>query len=594
MTVREEGKRRAVVWIGFWLCLAMMLWLYPVRVRAAAGSITLKLPAGTQVEMTVYPVASNESGTYVCTGAFANAGITVPDLNQAENAKNAAEQFAAFAEAGKLTGMSATVDASGICRFTGLDPALYLVLQTGGRDVLEVQRLLVPIPYLADDQGTASYDAVLEPKYEVPDGAVLLNKTDESGNVIAGVTFMLQKKTYVGENGTLPQNVVSGTDVGGRFYWETVQQQLTTDANGQIALDGLSFGMYQFVEIQTPAGYVLDPSAHFFEIKAAGVLVRPNGIYEAGSDAVPVVSVVNRREQTGSVTVRKTLTDSEGRYIAVPDLTFYVALFADEARTQRISEVKAIHFTSTSTSTVTFENLKLGTRYYVGETDVNGILQTGQVAGDGVYAAEYPEGYSIQPSRRAPDGTVAFRNVYTELPFGFYYEGMLTVTKKVLRGTDPYKTNETFYAAVFEDEEYTQRYGDVITLAVNGESEVSQTVPVLIGATPNTAKTYYVTETDQDGNPLSKEDGLAFEVSIDQAAVKFDGDHMDHTVVITNTYPPETPDTPNTPNTPNSPGGSNVRTGDETPVARYIALLVAAAVVIAGALLVGRRKRKER
>ena len=593
MTVNEESRKRTGSWIGAWLLMALLLMLYPARVRAAGtGSITLKLPENaSSVQVTVYPVASNETGNYVCTGAFASSGITIPDLNNAENAKNAAEQFAAYAENSQVTGVSATPDASGICRFTGLEPALYLVLQTAGRDVLEVQRLLVPIPYLADANGNVSYDAVLEPKYEVPDGAVILNKTDENSNVIADVTFMLQKKTYVGEGGSLPENVVSGTDVGGRFYWETVQQKLTTDANGQIALDGLSFGMYQFVEIQTPAGYVLDPAPHFFEIKSAGTLVQANGRYQAGSEAVPVVSVVNRKEQTGSITVRKTLTDSDGRYIAVPDLTFYVALFSDEARTERISDVKPIRFTSVSTSSVTFENLKLGTTYYVGETDADGILQTGQVAGDGVYTAEYPGGYSIQPTRRAPDGTVAFRNVYTELPHGFYYEGQLTVTKKVLRGTSAYKTNETFYAAVFTDAAHTERYGDVIALEMNGESEVSQTIPVYIGTTPEATMTYYVAETDKDGNPLSNDSGLAFEVSIDKATVKFNGSQMENTVVITNTYPPETPDTPTTPG--HSGGGSNVRTGDETPIMRYVVLLAVAVVVIVGGVLLGRRKRNK-
>ena len=102
--------------------------------------------------------------------------------------------------------------------------------------------------------------------------------------------------------------------------------------------------------------------------------------------------------------------------------------------------------------------------------------------------------------------------------------------------------------------------------------------------------TYYVAETDKDGNPLSNGSGLAFEVSIDKAAVKFDGSQMENTVVITNTYPPETPDTPAT---PGRSGGSGIRTGDETPVVRYVVLLVMAAVVIIGGVLLGRRKRNK-
>ena len=128
--MNEESRKRTGSWIGAWLLLALLLMLYPARVRAAGtGSITLKLPENaSSVQVTVYPVASNETGNYVCTGAFASSGITIPDLNNAENAKNAAEQFAAYAENSQVTGVSATPDASGICRFTGLEPALYLVL----------------------------------------------------------------------------------------------------------------------------------------------------------------------------------------------------------------------------------------------------------------------------------------------------------------------------------------------------------------------------------------------------------------------------------------------------------------------------------
>ena len=103
--------------------------------------------------------------------------------------------------------------------------------------------------------------------------------------------------------------------------------------------------------------------------------------------------------------------------------------------------------------------------------------------------------------------------------------------------------------------------------------------------------TYYVAETDKDGNPLSNDSGLAFEVSIDKATVKFNGSQMENTVVITNTYPPETPDTPTTPG--RSSGGSNVRTGDETPIVRYAVLLAVAAVVLIGGVLLGRRKRNK-
>ncbi len=48
---------------------------------------------------------------------------------------------------------------------------------------------------------------------------------------------------------------------------ETIKE-LTTDTLGQILVEGLTPGGYEFMEISAPAGFILDPTIHEFRIPA--------------------------------------------------------------------------------------------------------------------------------------------------------------------------------------------------------------------------------------------------------------------------------------------------------------------------------------
>ena len=91
-------------------------------------------------------------------------------------------------------------------------------------------------------------------------------------------------------------------------------------------------------------------------------------------------------------------------------------------------------------------------------------------------------------------------------PDGFYKQGQLTITKKVL-GADggTRNSNEVFYAGIFDDAAHTQLSQQVeqniIKLDMDGGYEVSEIINV--GLAQSGAKvTLYVTETDSNGNQL--------------------------------------------------------------------------------------------
>lgn len=668
------------------------------------GSVELTLPAeAAKAELTLYRVADYDetSQAFTFCGVFENCGINLLDLEDAQEAAKAAQQLAALAKEKHAEGIAKTADAGGLISWTDLRLGYYLIVQSAGQEYVEVQKVLVPLPYLAED-GSSVYDAVLSPKYDIPNGAAILNKVDDDGAKVAKADFVLQRKVYVSAEGELPAGVETGQDVDGRFFWEEVQQHLLTDDNGQIALTSLPFGIYRLTETSAPAGFILAGNPNYFSIEKAGEIKKIGGIYtpasgkveeltvvnrqttvkvnkvdkngkpvpgaklvvkavdgrvarsdgsldssgaftfvtteepyelkrlpagdyllseveapegyrvskdvpftvEDGVDSVNEVTMVDEKEEktTVSLSVTKKLVDQHELELSAAEDTFYVALFEDAERTKKVSNVQALHFEGSSSETVTFSNLEVGKTYYVGETDEFGVSTEVVSADEGVYAPVYPgDTYEITPARNNTQEEYAFENMFYDLPSGYTYVGHLTVTKKVLKGTEPYDTDETFYAAVFRDRQCTQQEGEVIALPMEGGSETSVTVSVFVGENASDSVTYYVAETDENGNVLDAASGLEYEVYVDKTEITMSPEQSSEEVTITNTYGPdetETPDLPggNTYTGGNPSGGTSstaARTGDSTRIVPYIILLVLAAVIVAGAVIVRRKKRNK-
>lgn len=714
-TLRSEriGKCFFAVWI-----LAAVLWLTgAVHVFAEeSGSITLQFDhSAPGVAMTLYRVTGYEGGQYPLQGVFADCGISLENLVDAKKTQEIAAQLTAIAEQKGAVGTEKEMDGSGTLSFTGLEPGWYLLVQTAGLTEIEIQKVLVPVPF-TDSNGSPSYNVVVAPKYTIPDGAVILDKVDDDGALVAHAVFRLDKKVYISEDGTLPDGVETGEDGSGRFYWEPVQTGLELNDQGQLAVTGLIRATYRFVETEAPAGYIKRDTPYYFSVTAAGTVVENGGIYKKETGKVEKVTavndqtkvVVNKVDESGAAVAGAKLTvkDSEGNVLrgddgsatylfttteepyelkripagdyylcevespegyevaadepftvtgkadesatvtmvdkketpteadltvtkTITDIsdfplmatgTFYVALFSDEACTQRVSGVKELTFDGTVSASVTFSNLEVGTVYYVSETDEAGEALLSGAVDDKTFIPVYADGQtvSIEPDR--PHTEFAFKNMFYELPYNYYYYGKLTITKQTFRGNDPYNTDEVFYAGVFEDSNYTQRLGDVIELAMYGGSETSVTVNVAIGNDPNGSKTYYVAETDEDGNVLKNSPDLEFEISVDKTEMtlrpKTDGTVPEETVTIKNIFreeetetetetTPQTETTPTTepettpqttpPGTPSTnPPSGNVRTGDDTPIAQIAVVFAVAGVAVILLAATGMRKRKKK
>ena len=366
--------------------------------------------------------------------------------------------------------------------------------------------------------------------------------------------------------------------------------------------------IYTLRETVAPDGYLLTSDTTF--------VLKEDGTVDAEKTTAVskdgVLLVQDKLATSASIAVTKKLTYI-GESLAARDQTFYVALYSDKECTQRVSDVKALEFKNADASTVVFsENIKAGKTYYIAECTQDGISQTiGALADGTVYEAVFGNGNSTTVTEVNGTTTVSFENVFSSFPpDGFYKQGQLTITKKVL-GADggTRNSNEVFYAGIFDDAAHTQLSQQVeqniIKLDMDGGYEVSETINV--GLAQSGAKvTLYVTETDSNGKPIAGSEGFGYKVTVSADSVTLDETNMTAEVVITNQEESTVTETP-TP-TPSSDGGNSggsedhsggygggklPKTGDDTPIGTYLMLLLAAAMLAAETERRRRRNKRQ-
>lgn len=268
------------------------------------GSITINISASdvggssppSGMRFTAYKVAGlSDSGSYYLTDDFSGSGLQLAKLSTAYEASAASKELANYVSAKNISGISDATDSNGTVSFRNLSLGYYLVLQsfnTSDPDAgLICDPFLVAIPMKTDSSSSLVYDIVTNSKCEISCGAVILEKVNSAGSFLSNAVFRLEKKIYTSAH--VPSGVQTGSDSGGNYYWSTMISSLTTDSSGQLAVTGISYGQYRFIETSAPAGYVLDSTPHGFTISEKGAIALVNGKYVASSGSVQTITVLN-------------------------------------------------------------------------------------------------------------------------------------------------------------------------------------------------------------------------------------------------------------------------------------------------------------
>lgn len=346
---------------------------------------------------------------------------------------------------------------------------------------------------------------------------------------------------------------------------------------------------YTLTEVTAPSGYEVAADITF--------TVNKDGTVSIDGKAVDGNEIVMKDETTpvgeeGKLVVSKLVT-FQGRNQAV-NRTFYVALFSDADCTKKVSNVKELKCEGAWSAYTVFEHLKDGT-YYVAETDEKGnkleSSEACKIEGNGTKCAITPTqktAYAVIENQLLIPGDDFLNTLHD-----------LTVTKNVTLDGNPIsdKYNGTFYVSLFTDPYYTNRIDDVKALQIqNGKSTSVSFIDLADG-------TYYVAETDKDGNPVENTD-FGFDVTYNgDIAVSFTEENTDSTLGITNDMNERNPEydkylkekddnngdndknknnTSNHSSNKTTKKGKNSKTGDYSHILFY-AVLAAAALVVGSA-----------
>ena len=477
------------------------------------------------------------------------------------------------------------------------------------------------------------------------DLTLTLQETDEEGNhtSVADVGLTLYKVGNVNFDGNVhfvPDGALAETGIDFSALstaddWFAAAKKLAgaveasgisgvpdfSNEQGVMTFSGLEEGIYLVVQSDNNSRVTVSPM----------LISIPFADSEQGwlYDVQVYPKVVVRDETKIQITKRVYYMDEdlEPQPMVETDASYKVGIFLDKEGTIpfRDDYSKDIQIKGASSGSAVWTDVPDGT-YYIFELDENGnpLQQNNRVKTDEqktfyynvTGANEEADNQAVIGGETGAAESVSYvNNYYLEVPNGFDRYGHISITKKVLSDGNETTVDETFYAGIFEKSEN----GD-LTLLKNMELKQNGVVTAEF-ALPNDEKdaefTYTVKETDKAGKPVDKA-VFPYEVTGEGDVALTDEGQYNGVITITNSTvstptgtPVPTPEPTTTPSgrntvTPvpgshNTPGGSTsggtvsgnpVKTGDDTPVGVWAALLAAAFVIGGTAGFVMRRKKK--
>ena len=437
---------------------------------------------------------------------------------------------------------------------------------------------------------------------------VLTNKKAKGNN-----TLTVMKQVYSGEYQVYAQDTAAGTyaQEGCYTYYAAlyadakrtkkvsdVKEITVNGLSGTAAFGKLENGTYYLGETDQYGNVVESSNSCTVKYTNAGKLqIKGNATAEIQN----VYSELPRGYRyTATLTITKKLQNSSGEAEAASK-TFYAGIY----RTQDYSDTPTIIPVTLNNASEASERRRIllpgsdDLNYYIAEINEQGQRITDNSDFGYVPTIDQPQ----LTVKKGEDASVTITNKTKISKVTLY------LTKKVYKGTSQYAVNETFYAGLFKDPEFTQLYANPIPMQLNGKSELTLKLTLNLGSASE-AK-IYVAEVDKNGKLVKSSKEFGYDIRVVNATASFSQDRTEVQSILLNAVygsvndddwrSIENKDDNNIGDEPggsgyssNGSGGStngDVSTGDETPILPNVAVLVASVVVILGLVLTSKKKK---
>ncbi len=437
---------------------------------------------------------------------------------------------------------------------------------------------------------------------------VLTNKKAKGNN-----TLTVMKQVYSGEYQVYAQDTAAGTyaQEGCYTYYAAlyadakrtkkvsdVKEITVNGLSGTAAFGKLENGTYYLGETDQYGNVVESSNSCTVKYTNAGKLqIKGNATAEIQN----VYSELPRGYRyTATLTITKKLQNSSGEAEAASK-TFYAGIY----RTQDYSDTPTIIPVTLNNASEASERRRIllpgsdDLNYYIAEINEQGQRITDNSDFGYVPTIDQPQ----LTVKKGEDASVTITNK-TKIS-----KVMLYLTKKVYKGTSQYAVNETFYAGLFKDPEFTQLYANPIPMQLNGKSELTLKLTLNLGSASE-AK-IYVAEVDKNGKLVKSSKEFGYDIRVVNATASFSQDRTEVQSILLNAVYGSVNDddwrnieNKDDNNIGDEPGGSgyssngsggstngDVSTGDETPILPNVAVLVASVVVILGLVLTSKKKK---
>ena len=593
------------------------------------------LTQSTQVKMTkasetFYLAQTDANGTEI-TNADPNFlyGITYPDLTNQALTVVCGQKAAATIQnqLGNSVVVLRLLDAASdkqlpgakmVIKDTKTGKAVYSF--TTGNEVETLTNKLAAGSYvLTELTAPGGYSNTADVAFDVKDGQTteVVMRNASYGKSAHKLTVSMQ--VYVGEAQVYAKDTTSGTYAKEKRYTyyaalfadknrtqkvSDVKEITVSGLNGSASFSNLEKGTYYLAETDEYGNVLSASDIHGTECK---IEYSDGGkISVSASSAQAVIknvysSLPKGYRHTATLTITKKLQTASGE-AQTDTKTFYAGIYRkkDFSDTPTVVALNLKNASEASAKRRILLSSSNEVNYYIAEVDKSGKRITDEAS----------FGYTIQvdqPEVTLKGGEEKHVTITNKTRVS---KVTLYLTKKVYEGTSKKAVNETFYAGLFKDPEFTQLYAKPIALQLKNKSEITLKLSLNLGAAAG-AK-IYVAEVDENGKVVQAGAKFGYDIRVVNATAEFTQEQTEvQSILLNSVYSSSSEDNWNKiisrdgnniggggiGSGSNGGGGASangsVQTGDETPILPYVGGLAAAALVIAVLLVAGRRKRQK-